>query len=58
MTIKQMKAIEDETLELLRMRSQAGDNEAAMVILDHLRETSKLIDQWKRNKTQEEREGK
>jgi len=47
MKISELIQLEAEQIDLLRQRSQAGDNEAAQVLLEHLRATSAAISQWK-----------
>lgn len=53
MKIAELIQIEAEQIELLRERSHGGDNEAAQVLLEHLRCTSKEISEWKRQKDAE-----
>lgn len=50
MKIKDLIALENEMLEHLRVRALGGDNDAARVYLEHLRATSKSIEEWKKNK--------
>lgn len=47
MKITELIQIESETIGYLRARAQGGDNEAAQVLLEHLRATSAAISQWK-----------
>lgn len=53
MKLTEMRMIEDE---VLRARAISGDNEAAAVLLAHLREISKAIENWKSKKEEKERE--
>lgn len=53
MKISELQAIEKELLDGLRNRAKAGDNAAAQVALQHLRETSKHIEEWRKSKDAE-----
>lgn len=50
MKITELNSIETEVLDHLRARAKNGDNEAADVILNHLRESSINIEHWKARK--------
>lgn len=54
MKIKDINALEAEIINALRNKALAGDNEAASVLLNHLRQQSKVIDNWRSNKRKEE----
>jgi hypothetical protein len=56
MTIRQIIELENEQIELLRDRSNQGDNEAAKVLLEHLRAVSKSISEWKDAKVAHEKQ--
>jgi len=58
MKITELIALENEQIELLRQRSIDGDNEAAQVLLEHLRAVSKQIDDWKNTKVAQETGGR
>ena len=54
MKISELQALEAEQIEGLRERAAKGDNEAARVLLEHLRKVSKAIEAWVRIKRQQE----
>ena len=56
MKITDINSIESEIISQLRSRSAAGDNEAASILLDHLRKQAETIDKWRARKQSEERQ--
>lgn len=54
MKIKDLIEIENEQIVLLRKRSTEGDNDAARVLLEHLRYVSENIAKWKKEKDRQE----
>jgi hypothetical protein len=57
MKLTEWLSIEQDVIADLRARVRSGDNEAARVLLTHLRLTFKRIDAWKAGK-EAERDGK
>jgi hypothetical protein len=55
MTIREIIELESEQIQLLRYRSEQGDNEASKVLLEHLRAMCKAIDEWKKSKVADEK---
>lgn len=55
MRIADLVKIETELLDDLRKRAAAGDNHAAQVALEHLRETSRSIEDWRKGLDYEKR---
>jgi len=50
MTISELKALEEETIKVLRANIATGDANAARVLLEHLRATSKAISEWQKSR--------
>lgn len=48
MRLKEVINIEQEVVESLRARAKEGDNEAAAILLAHLRRVSKDIAEWQK----------
>lgn len=58
MKIVEIQELEREQIELLRERSGRGDNQAAAVLLEHLRQVSIQISKWKAEKDASEHKKK
>lgn len=56
MSLKELKALEEETIHILKQYVLQGDHQAAKVLLEHLRFTSMNIEKWRQNKKKEEAE--
>lgn len=50
MKLTELRAIEAKLIGGLRQRAASGDNEAAKVLLEHLRAISKAISEWQEKK--------
>lgn len=50
MKLRELIQIEEEVIAGLRRRAAEGDNEAAQVLLDHLRAQSEAISKWQKAK--------
>jgi hypothetical protein len=48
--VSELQALETETIEVLRKNIATGDPEAARVLLEHLRATSKAISEWQKSR--------
>lgn len=55
MKIKELQAIENEVINDLRIRATGGDNHASQVLLEHLRETSKRIEEWRKSQPEQKK---
>lgn len=49
MKLSELIALEKEMMDILYDRAQAGDNDAAAKLLEHLRAVSKNIEEWRQN---------
>jgi len=58
MKLQDLINIEHELVEGLRGRASEGDNEAAQVLLEHLRAQSEVISKWKEAKVASEKKRK